>query len=190
MSDIQRNYLITEDSITMNKFQQVYDELMRRTWTVNHAEYNLADEGWTWGYHNHKRAVGTCYFDRWNKSGCKVMISKALLEVNIDSNAKDFEDTIRHEIAHAIDYSIRRASDHGYLWQNIAVQVGANPSPNKSTIKSVAHKWVGTCNSCGKEQKRHKLTMSARSGACGSCCKTKNNGRFSSEFMFDWVQQF
>jgi hypothetical protein len=30
-----------------------------------------------------------------------------------------WDDTIRHEIAHAIDFEIRRWSDHSEIWKNI-----------------------------------------------------------------------
>jgi predicted SprT family Zn-dependent metalloprotease len=35
-----------------------------------------------------------------------------------------WDDTIRHEIAHAIDFEIRRWSDHSEIWKNIGRQVG------------------------------------------------------------------
>jgi predicted SprT family Zn-dependent metalloprotease len=190
MSQVQKNYLITEDSITIDKFQEVYNTLMRRTWTVNHAEYNLSDEGWSWGFHAAKTAVGTCYFNRFNSSKNRIMISRPLLEANLDTMAIEFEDTIRHEIAHAIDYSIRRTSDHGYLWQNIAVQVGAEPNQGKRLTNSAQHKWIGKCKSCGKEAKRHKLTRGARAGACNKCCREKNGGFFHADYMFNWEQQY
>lgn len=190
MSQSQRNYLIQEDSITVDKFQEVYDTLMNTTWEVNHAPYNLAKEGWSWGFHHAKTAIGTCYFNRFDSSRNKIMISRPLFKANMDTMAKEFEDTIRHEIAHAIDYSIRRTSDHGHIWQSIAVQVGANPNTGKRLNNSAQHKWIGTCKSCGKITKRHKLTRNARNGACTKCCNTKNNGHHSYDYTFNWEQQY
>ena len=187
----QKNLLIQKESVTFDQFQKVYDQLMRRTWIVNNIAYNLADEGWGWGFDNAKKSIGVCYFNRWNPSRNRIAISRPLFSANKDTMAKEFEDTVRHEIAHAIDYTIRRASDHGIVWKLIAIQVGAHPTANKSLDNSVPKKWRATCTECGGEVSRHRLTKEARLySACSRCCRAHNGGNFDVKYQYVWSKQF
>lgn len=43
-------------------------------------------------------------------------------------------ETVRHEVAHAIDYFRRGDSDHGPLWQEIAIVIGAAPIPAAANL--------------------------------------------------------
>lgn len=62
-----------------------------------------------------------------------------------------FENTLRHEIAHAIDNELRGYSDHSHKWKALATQIGANPTwcadtaPLGINVKSL---YVGTCPNC------------------------------------------
>lgn len=190
MCKSQANLLLERDSITMNTFQRVYDILMTQEWEVDHRFYNLDELGWTWGYNNAKKALGMC--KRTHKHGHlfkQILISKVLLDKNIKGNAKEFEDTIRHEIAHAIDYEMRDTSDHGYRWQRVAIQVGANPTSCKKVV-GADHKWIGTCPKCKRTNKRHSLRGNAKYGACMKCCKEYNGGGYTDEYQLKWVKQF
>jgi predicted SprT family Zn-dependent metalloprotease len=185
----QHEFILQDNSpITMPKFQEVFDELMGRTWEYDGKFFNLKELNWTWGYSNKKRALGTCLWNRFTKQG-RITISKTLLSINLDKNPKKFEDTIRHEIAHAIDYLIRGDSGHDYPWQKIAVHLGAIPKSGSKQIESAPFKWSGLCDN-GHPHQRHKLTKNAKGAACAKCCNEHNGGKYSSEFLIHWSKNF
>ena len=185
----QDDFILQDNSsITIDRFQEIFDRLMKRTWEYNGNFYNLHKLGWTWGYSRKKQALGTATYTRMKGIG-KIEISKPLLSVNLNSNPRKFEDTIRHEIAHAIDYTLRDESDHGIHWQKIAIHLGAQPETGKKTIVSVPKKWIGQCKGNHYHWK-HSLTKSAKTLACGKCCRENNNGAYSEDYLIQWEKQF
>lgn len=186
MADQQSNFVLEDNEpITLMRFQQVYDQLMGKTWVYKGQNFNLKHLGWTWGYSKRKKSLGTAHLSR-----KRITISKVLLERNLQTNPKAFEDTIRHEIAHAIDYIIRGKSDHSYAWQRVAVALGAIAKRGTKKIESVPYKWTGTCPNCSKVVKRHKLTRSSKGGACHTCVAEHNNGQWTPEYKLEWTQNF
>lgn len=192
----QTDFILEDNTpITMDKFQQVFDKLMKRDWAIevtpnNYRVFNLARSGWKWDYHHRKRALGTCTYSRGMGFG-KVLISKKLVEINLHKYAGEFEDTIRHEIAHAIDYMIRDRSCHDSRWKNLAVQVGASPTRTAvdKQFERPEFKWTGYCPN-GHKHNRHKLTRNAKRASCKRCCDDLNGGRFSSEYIITWKQNY
>ncbi len=158
----QQDFILQDNSpITFSRFDEIFNQLMSKTWEYNGLFYNLKELGWSWGYSNKKRSLGTAYGGR-----RRIEISKALLSVNLDKNPKKFEDTIRHEIAHAIDNIIRGHSGHDYPWQQIAIHLGAIPSTGHAKIESAPVKWSGICPN-GHSYSRHRITKrSLNSAAC------------------------
>lgn len=180
--------LILGKAATMAEFQEVYDTLMRRNWVVEFPRnkfhvINLADRGWTWGYDNRKTSIGGCKGRRKH-----IVISKYFCDHNLDHRAHDLEDTIRHEIAHALDRETRGTSDHGPFWQSMAKQVGAIPRARSKSMKKGGHKWTLECPNCGRKIYRHKLTQRARTMACGACCTKYNGGKYTSKYQFNVIQ--
>jgi predicted SprT family Zn-dependent metalloprotease len=102
-----------------------------------------------------------------------------------------FENTIRHEIAHAIEFEVRGTSDHGNLWKLIARQVLCNAERcykiNEVSITSPT-KYTLICDNCGVERPSHKKKK--RKSACGKCCNTYNGGRFTEKFLLRQVQNY
>tara|TARA_R110000737_G_C14624761_1_gene494630 strand:- start:47045 stop:47608 length:564 start_codon:yes stop_codon:yes gene_type:complete len=185
----QQEFILQDDSpITMPRFQEIFDELMGRTWEYDGKFFNLKELNWTWGYSSKKRSLGTAQWNKYTGVG-RITISKTLLSRNLDKNPKKFEDTIRHEIAHAIDYLTRGESGHDYPWQKIAVHLGAIPSTGTAKIESAPFKWSGKCDN-GHSHSRHKLTKTATRAACAKCCNEHNEGRYSSEFPIHWSKNF
>ena len=185
----QHEFILQDNSpITMYKFQEVYDELMSRTWEYDGKFFNLKELGWTWGYSKKKRSLGTAQWNKYTGQG-RVTISKTLLVINLEKNPKKFEDTIRHEIAHAIDYLTRGDSGHDYPWQKIAIHIGAQPTTGTKKIESAPAKWSGVCDN-GHSHRRHKMTQRGRRGVCATCCNKYNGGRYSSEYPIHWTQNF
>jgi predicted SprT family Zn-dependent metalloprotease len=109
----------------------------------------------------------------------KILISRihALYEMDRDA----IEDTILHEIAHALDYERRGLSNHDAHWKKIALSIGCIPkgSGHPESLSDFKRKqlcrWICKCPNCGKQDYRY----SRRKLACRSCCDKYNNGSFS-----------
>lgn len=185
----QKDFILQDNSpITMPTFQAIFDKLMSRTWEYNGNFYNLKELGWSWGYSSKKRSLGTASYNR-HSAGGRITISKTLLSLNLTKNPRKFEDTIRHEIAHAIDYIIRGDSAHDRAWQLIAIHLGAIPSSSTKKIVSAPSKWIGICPN-NHPHKRHVLTKKGKGSACARCCNEHNGGEYSDDFLIKWDKQF
>jgi len=65
---------------------------------------------------------------------------------------EEVEQTIRHEIGHAIDNEIRGHSAHDNTWKNIARQCGYNGGTTTSVsneVRVAAYNWVAFCETHG-----------------------------------------
>jgi len=78
-------------------------------------EQYLPKLGWSFGWHNAKRTFGTC-----NYCTRKISLSKPLTAIQTE---KHVEDTILHEIAHALT----PGSGHGPEWKRQAILLGCTP---------------------------------------------------------------
>jgi predicted SprT family Zn-dependent metalloprotease len=103
---------------------------------------------------NGKRTLGSCHHVRGSERGRYISLSKTYVKLN---NQSLVEDTIRHEIAHALDVLDRGDSDHGFNWRLKCQITGANPSRLKSGVTAPPHKYVDEC-SCGRTYKRHRIS--------------------------------
>lgn len=140
------------------------------TWLANELlqEWGLTEKGWTFIWGNKKRAFGTCrYRPR------TIELSLYLLPTIHDEEA---EDTIRHEIAHALDFEDRGTSDHSWRWKAWAVKVGANPErcgkhTNEEAREAIAYKskYRFECSTCGHVRASHRRQPSHRRTSCEKC---------------------
>jgi len=103
---------------------------------------------------NGKKTLGSCHYIKGSQEGRYISLSKTYVRLNSDAL---IEDTIRHEIAHALDVIKRGYSDHSFSWKLLCRITGANPSRLKSGVVSAPAKYTSTC-SCDKTYKRHRLT--------------------------------
>lgn len=135
----------------------------------------LTSLGWYFEFSNTKKAIGDCHGTK-----KRIRISEQFLRLSMEA----LEDTIRHEIAHAIDYEIRGTSDHSYRWKRIAMQCGADPTRTKHVPPSArpAAKYTAKCPRCGTESQYHRRPK--RRKACASCCRKYAGGRFDERFEF------
>lgn len=113
------------------------------------------------GFQNKKRSLGTCnYYRR------KIFLSKWYVEQN---NEEEIEDTILHEIAHALAWMHDRCRGHGRAWKKWCLKVGADPSRvhNGEINHPNGHfKYEETC--CGVTYQRHRLRKNT-SYYCPKC---------------------
>lgn len=139
------------------------------------AEFGLHDAGWTFAWNRHKAAFGVCRHHR-----LRIELSGPLTEVN---TASLVEDTIRHEIAHAL---AGIGTGHGEAWRRMCAVTGATPRA-RCDGTPVAARWHGRCPDpeCGLVLTRHRLTAAARRGACPRCCR--DAGGYDARFRLVWT---
>jgi len=138
-------------------------------------EWGLTKKGWVFVWGNKKRSFGTCRPSR------KVIELHSFLLPTINDEAA--EDTIRHEIAHALDFEQRGKSDHSYKWKAWAIKVGADPSRTKShdnyealVVKSNQSKYRLVCPNGHVFPSHRKEKKNKRSIACCVICHKDNKG--------------
>ena len=133
-------------------------------------EWGLKAKGWTFEWNTRKRAFGLCSYRPYGSK--TIALSTYLLPTINDESA---EDTIRHELAHALDYEERRTSDHGWRWRAWARKVGADPSRTKSHDNREALEELATQSKytlvCPNGHKSPSYKKRKRSVSCGQCVK-------------------
>ena len=107
-------------------YQEVAEKLLSKPYFIGYGVNKsiiLKTNGWTFEYLKSRsvRRLGLC-----NPNTKTIGISEKLVKLNPDRRDV-WLDTIKHEIAHAIDFEIRGRSDHSIIWKRIAKQVGAMP---------------------------------------------------------------
>ncbi len=124
-------------------------------------QYEL--HGWRFQIAGTKRRIGRCYYHR------------RVIEFSryyIESSWHEIEDTLLHEIAHAITF-INHGSEHGHdeVWRHYAGLLGAAPKAcSDRHVSTAKFNYVITCTSCGRSWKRHRLKAGYQNGRFKSGC--------------------
>ena len=127
-------------------------------------EHGLTDKLWHFEFESCKRTLGRCFYEQ-----KKIALSEWYVELNEE---KDVEDTILHEIAHALSF-IRygtKGKGHGRLWKKVCKEIGATPERVHKGILEYPdnhYKYVDTCG-CDITYKRHRLSA-RRTYRCPKC---------------------
>lgn len=121
---------------------------------------------------NAKRQYGSCRYGTMT-----ITISGTLAAIN---PPEETEDTILHEIAHAL---AGPGAGHGPIWQEWCRRLGAKPV-RCHTAELPERPVIGTCTHCGHVYKRYRLPKYR--AACSDCCNKHNAGRYSADFLIDW----
>jgi len=132
-------------------------------------EFNLFPRCWRFEFDNSKSRFGCCHTRK-----KLITLSRHIVQLN---SQIDVEDTIRHEIAHALvtedkltfhaknpfssDFgrrSISRRDIHGADWKAKCLITGAKPERCYDGAVVVAPKgnWTATCPNCGKVVHYHR----------------------------------
>lgn len=167
----------------LNDIKKLGLDLIETTWIVDTKSFNLIKLGWKFNFNKKKSCLGVCSLKEKT-----IFISEFLAEAN--SELIDvWIDTIKHEIAHAIDFEIRGKSDHSYKWKSIAKQVGCIPK-GKSTVflKEPNGKYTLSCETCSYQTFRHRVLKRKR--ACRKCCTKHNGGKYSSQYDLVVTQNY
>lgn len=192
MRDLTKQMYFAENGLTTAKdIEKLANDLLNETWKIETYRFqdakmiNLAFIGWKFEFNTRKRAAGLC-----SKGKKTIYISKWLLDQNLHKSL-EFENTLRHEIAHALEFEIRGASDHGRLWKFIARQVLCTAErcfTSEQIGVTETTKYTLICDTCGKKQPRHKVMK--KQMACGKCCRELNFGRYSEKYVLRQVQNY
>lgn len=105
---------------------------------------SLQRRGWTVGFDRARRRLGACHIRK------KRITLSAHLAASLP--LADIEDTIRHEIAHAIDAERRGRSNHDATWKALAIACGAAPERTfRGDLPDDAHDapYQAVCPGCG-----------------------------------------
>ena len=132
-------------------------------------EFGLAEQGWRFEFSNRKTQVGTCFY-----SQKKIVFSKWYVE----SHPDEIEDTIRHEIAHAL---VGPDHGHDHVWRRKCIEVGAKPytcvTPDAvakgHSVSTAKYNWLLYCDNqaCPNvtQWKQHRLSRAAKFSICPNC---------------------
>jgi predicted SprT family Zn-dependent metalloprotease len=135
---------------------------------------NPTSIGYKFEWDNAKNRFGVCRYRR------KVIgLSLPLVEGNLD-NFYQINDTILHEIAHAISVHIHgvKGRGHGEFWKHVASSIGCNAKRCYSVknMNMPQYKYTLICDNCGNES--HARRMGSSEYSCGICSPRKFNKDF------------
>lgn len=190
--DLTKEMYFTENrATTLRELKNLANDLLDTTWTIGIYRYqdakviNLRQLGWRFEFNTRRRAAGLC-----NYSTKQIFLSEWLVKQNLDQ-AIEWENTLRHELAHAIDGAMGGRNGHNKVWKAIARDVLCTAERCYSTNviqTKVTTKYTLICDSCGKEKASHKVKKSKT--ACGDCCRAHNGGRYTDKFVLRQVQNY
>lgn len=185
-------YLSPGDKITTKELDKMFQSLMERDWLVrrrdgNYVAINLTKKGWKKKYITTKRAVGRCGPGR-----KMVELSTHFIKPNLSNGkAHILENTIRHEIAHALDAEVHplRKLGHDWIWRNICIYTtGCTPDREQTGLDEGTTKYTLQCNSCGQSagiSRRPKYDK-----ACGVCCNKYSGGQYDPKYKMELIQNY
>ncbi len=123
----------------------------------------LQKRGWTFGFDRARKRLGVC----------RVRQKRITLSAHLSAllPAAEVEDTVRHEIAHAVDAERRGRSSHDRTWKRIAAACGARPDrcfvgdlPDDPSAP-----YGGRCPSCGASYDLYRQPVHPR--RCAPCAR-------------------
>tara|TARA_B100000085_G_C18509609_1_gene499050 strand:+ start:397 stop:870 length:474 start_codon:yes stop_codon:yes gene_type:complete len=128
-------------------------------------EHGLMDKLWYFEFEDCKTSLGRCHYTEE-----KITLSKWYVELNEE---KDVEDTILHEIAHALSFLKygKKGTGHGVLWKQMCRKIGAKPNRIHQGVIEYPnnhYKYSSTC--CGHTWGMHRMGKGRRY-LCPKCDK-------------------
>jgi len=134
-----------------------------KTLALLHMEEHGILDKFKFFFEDCKRTLGRCHYGGIKK----ITLSRWYVENNEEALV---EDTILHEIAHALDYLERGYSKHDKHWKKICIRIGAKPERcSKNADKPEGHyKYSVVC--CGKTYGKHRKSR-GRTYSCPQCRK-------------------
>ena len=175
---------------TINDVRALAVSLMNKEYTfiANGKTYVVSPSkiGYRFEFDTAKRRFGCCSYNR-----RMITLSLPLCSENLDKIETRIQNTILHEIAHALCvsvYGITYGRGHGANWQSIAKQIGCDGKRcyDGSTVNKPKSKYTLICDNCGSESSRHRMVYS--NYACSKCCNEHNRGKYTEKFKMRVIQ--
>lgn len=131
-------------------------EALGRRLIRRHTGADLLAPGWRFGFDFALSRAGVC---RYREKRIELSVNYCLRAA-----PEDVEDTILHEIAHAL---VGPEHDHDEVWRAAARLLGSTGERCHRTPPTLP-RWLGVCP-CGQRWTRQRLSRRIRSGRCASC---------------------
>jgi len=184
MKDLTKEMHFAESDqlTTITEIERLANRLLDTTWTINiyrnkpSQEINLSLLGWKFEFNNRKRAAGLCSYREKT-----IAVSMYLLKQNLDQGLS-WENTLRHELAHAVDGAIGGRNHHNRIWKAIAREVLCNAERCYSsdvikTTETTKYTMVCSDDDCDYQRASHKKRkVNARSTPCCNKCYKDGKG--------------
>lgn len=181
--DLTREMYFAEgQGTTVREIEQLANALLNTIWTIDIYRFkdasviNLSKLGWKFEFNTRKRAAGLCSYRE-----KKIYISKWLLGQNLHKGL-EFENTLRHEIAHALDGAMGGRNHHNQVWKMIARQVLCTAErcyTSEQISVTATTKYTLKCieEGCNYKRPSHKARpQNARSYPCCTNCYNEGKG--------------
>jgi predicted SprT family Zn-dependent metalloprotease len=129
-------------------------------------KHNLLSKGWHFKFDGAKRRLGCC-----NYTKRTISLSREWTTINDEA---EVQDTILHEIAHALTPGCK----HNHVWRAKAIEIGCNGNRlfNSTNHEKPTARYEATCPGCKKKYGAHR--MKRRSSSCGKC----SGGRYNEKY--------
>lgn len=123
----------------------------------------LAARGWSFGFDRARRRLGACH-----PTGRRITLSAHLTR---SLSGAEVEETLRHEIAHAIDVERRGETSHDDAWKALAVACGARPERcHTGTLPAdPSAPYLAACPSCEARHDLYRQPVHPR--RCSACAR-------------------
>jgi hypothetical protein len=159
---------------------------MGKDYTYRGVTYNMNKMGWKFAFNDRKIALGLCSHRRKT-----IYLSTFFIESG-SREMKMWENTMIHEIAHAINAQIG-GRGHSWQWRDIFIKNGGDGKrTNGDTqfndlIEKPVSKYTTICAN-GHASPSHKRRRNIEDGriSCGKCC----SGRFDNRFLLKQIQNY
>jgi predicted SprT family Zn-dependent metalloprotease len=141
-------------------------------------EFGLTVNGWMFYWSNSKRKFGTC-----SENKRRIRLSRPMTLLNPEA---DVDDTIRHEIAHAL---AGHDAGHGPTWKHYCKITGARPERCCEDVIAPKGSWEAHCPGCKSVHYKYRRPKMGKRTACLACCRQHNRGRFTLRFelIYHWT---
>lgn len=173
--------------LNFNSIQQVEDlckKMMADTYFPSGTKFPvcLKSLGWKFKWSNSKRAFGQCTGNVAKQNF--IILSRELCGLNLNNRLK-VEDTILHEIAHAIEFVNYGKLSHSSNWKCIHHSIGGTAERCYSTkeVNVPKGKYTLHCDTCGKDVQRYKRPREIPT--CGTCDR-----KFNPKYRLKLIQNY